>query len=46
MSKKKEKFVSRYVYGPPVCKQCGTKVFKMITKTKYECVLCKNVSKE
>ncbi len=46
MSKKKKKFASRYVYGPPVCKECGTKVFIQITKTRFKCVLCKFVSTE
>jgi ribosomal protein S27AE len=46
MSKKKEKFVSRYVIDDQVCKQCGTKVFLMISKTKFKCVLCRSVKTE
>lgn len=46
MSKKKQKFVSRYVIDDQVCKQCGTKVFLMMTKHKYKCVLCRDVKTE
>jgi hypothetical protein len=41
MSKRKKKppFVPRIVSGYPHCK-CGTKLAKMISETKFKCVLC------
>ena len=42
MNKKKKKFVPKYVYGPPVCRKCGTKVFLMTGKHKFKCVLCRD----
>ena len=41
MKKKKKKppFVPKIVSGPPHCK-CGTHVAKMISETKFKCVLC------
>ena len=44
MKKKKKKppFVPRIVSGPPHCK-CGTHVAKMISETKFKCVLCGEV---
>jgi tRNA(Ile2) C34 agmatinyltransferase TiaS len=46
MKKKKQKFVPKYVYGPPVCKKCGTKVFLMTGKHRFKCVLCRHESVE
>jgi len=39
VTKKNGKLSEKVVYGPPVCKECGTKVFLM-TNNKYICVLC------
>lgn len=41
MSKTETKSEKKYVYGPPVCKECGTKVFEMTNKH-YICVMCRN----
>ncbi len=30
----------KIVYGNPVCKECGTKVFKLTEKGRCKCVLC------
>jgi DNA-directed RNA polymerase subunit RPC12/RpoP len=46
MSKKEQESTKKYTYGPPVCKQCGTKVFLMMSKTKFKCVLCRAVKTE
>ena len=30
----------KIIYGPPVCRECGTKVFKVTDKGRCKCVLC------
>ena len=40
MKKKEKKSPPRAVIGSP-CKNCGTKVYLMISKKKFKCVLCR-----
>ena len=46
MKEKKKKFQERVVIDSNVCKNCGTKIFIMMTKTKFKCVLCRSVRTE
>jgi ribosomal protein S27AE len=46
MTKKNSKSSPKVVYDSNVCKRCGTKVFLMIGKNKYKCVLCRAVKTE
>ena len=46
MTKKNKKSSQKVVIDSNVCKMCGTKVFIMMTKTKFKCVLCRNVKTE
>jgi len=43
MTKKNKKSSQRVVIDSEVCKNCGTKIFYKMTKTKYKCVLCRAV---
>lgn len=42
MTKQEKKSSEKVVYGPPVCRKCGTKVFTMTGKNKFKCVLCRD----
>ena len=42
MTKKNEKYIGKVVYGPPVCRKCGTEVFVMTGKNRFKCVLCRD----
>ena len=46
MTKKNNKSSPKVVYDSKVCERCGTKVFLMMGKNKYKCVLCRAVKTE